>query len=848
MTHALSPPRALAALLLSTLLTLALAVTATAAPPDPMVRGPHAVTTLDPFRAGTVDLQEPSSTGGAPTGSAAAVTLQLRGSLYYPSDRATPSPVIVLVHGNHAQCDSGSSPFCTAFKRNDRGYAYLGENLASHGYTVLSLDQDQLMAFQDGQTAGMHQRRLLIAATLDMLTKANREPLPDGVNANIGDRLVGTLDMTRVGLMGHSRGGDAVTSFVNWNRTRPAPGRRYNLRGVIALAPVDYERSTPWGVPHLSVLPYCDGDVSNLQGARFFERGQHALAGDPFPRIQQAVLGGNHNWFNSVWFADGDDAGAADPACGPTGPTSVRLSGGLYDRATRGSGDPALMGDQELIGLATMSSFFRRYVGGEIGFDPYVTGELSAEGDGKQIPATACPQSENGTRIPCAERVLTSYFPGEEERRDVITPDPDTPLTVSALGTALSASGFSNPYTADGGVQPVPATTASGLDWCNPEPDHFAPVNLGAVSGTLPTAKKGCPLPGVTALGGQNSSGALRSTRENAPVNRSYGLQLAAAWEGPASLSTRIPAASGDVSGFKALALGAAVNFFDPRNPARSGDALWNASATTQDFAIAVTDAAGNEAVVAAGDQRYGNALHQTTGDITPRVHVVLNQIRVPLGDFAAQGVDLTRLRRLELRFGEAGMPASGSIELADVRFQEPVAGSRVLADGPAATGAPSGPQPIDLIDATPRTTVAEAGQVLGLSVAGAAAGAPARATCADTTAPTARVLAAGARVVRGVAADRGCAARGAGTVAAVQVTVAKRVANGRWRYLTPRGTLTKPLAAAAARSLVARGTARWSLRLGTTLPAGTYRLSVRAVDTSGNARTTVRRAKLTVR
>lgn len=828
MTIVKSPLRALAALVLAGLALVLAATTVNAATPDPMARGPYGVTTLDPFIGGTVNLQEPSSTGNPATGRAAAATLQVRGSLYTPSNRSTPSPVLVLVHGNHAQCDSGSSPNCTIFKRNDRGYAYLGANLASHGYTVVSLDQDQLMYFQDDQTAGMHQRRLLIAAALDMLTNANAAPLPDGPNANIGARLVGKLDMDRVGLMGHSRGGDAVTSFINWNRTRPAPGRRYNLRGVISLASVDYERSTPWGTPYLSVAPLCDGDVSNLQVARHFERSQYAMPGDPFPRIQQAVLGGNHNWFNSVWYADGDDSTAVDPACGEVArvATTIRLSGGTYDRETRGSGDPSLMGDQELIGLATMSSFFRRYVGGEVAFDPYVTGELSAVGDGKQIPASACPVSPSGIRIDCGERVLTSYFPGAEERLDVITPDPDTPLTASAVGTPLVASGFSNPYTADGGVQPQPATTTSGLDWCNPEPDHFAPVNLGAVTGTLPTAKKGCPLPGVAALGGQGAG-----ARENAPVNRSYGLQIAAAWNDPltatgrpASLSTRIPAAAGDVSGFKALALGAAVNFFDARNPARTGDALWKASATTQDFSIALTDAKGREGVVSAGDHRYGNALHQTTGTVTARVHIILNQIRVPLGDFAAQGVDLTKVRSVELRFGEAGKPVSGSIQLADLRFQESVAGTRVLTDG---DGTPTAVEPIDIIDQTARTTVAKAGQVLGTTVAAPALAA----ACLDTVSPTARVTAKGAKVVRGVAADRGCGAK----VAAVQLTIAKGVGGGRYRYLLPKGKLSKARASAGASALVAKGAAKWSVKLGA-LPKGTYRLSVRAIDRAGNA------------
>lgn len=843
MTIVQTPFRVLAALALACISLALAAAAASAELPDPLARGPYTVTTLDPFRGGTVDLQEPNSGGGAATGTAAAVTLQLRGSLYYPADAPGKAPVLVFVHGNHGSCDSGSAPNCTVFKRNDRGYAYLGQNLASHGYTVVSLDQDQLMYYQDGQASGMHQRRLLIAAALDMLTKANAEPLADDANTNIGDRLVGKLDLDRVGLMGHSRGGDAVTSFINWNRTRPAPGRRYNLRGVIALAPVDYERSVPWGVPHLAILPYCDGDVSNLQGARFFERGQYVVPGDPFPRIQQSVLGGNHNWFNTVWFADGDDpAGTGpDPVCGSQVAGNLRLSGGLYDRTTRGDGDPALMGDQPKVGIATMASFLRRYVGGEVAFDGYETGELSAVGDGRELPASACPTSESGLRIPCDQRLMTSYFPGDGERLDVIGPTPDSPLTASELGTTITATGFSNPYTADGGVQPVPATTQSGLDWCNPEPDHFAPSNLGL--GTWPTAKKGCPLPPLNGLGGQSG------VRERAPVNHSYGLQLAAAWDKPASLSTRIPAASGDVSGFKALSLGAAVNFFDPRNPSRDGEAQWNAALAAQDFAIELTDAAGGTGTVAAGSHRYGTALQPTTGATTARLHIVLNQVRVPLADFAAQGVDLTRVRRLEFRFGGAGMPASGSVQLADVRFQEPVGGSQVLADGPGGDGG-SGIEPIDVIDRTPRTTVALAGQVLDV---GGSTTVSAKGLCVDRAKPTARIAAKGARLIRGVAADTGCAASGgakakAGKVASVQVTVTKAAAGGKLRYLTPKGTLTKPLAKAGARALVAKGTAKWSVRLGGRLPAGSYRVSVRVLDASGNARVAVKAAKLVVR
>jgi hypothetical protein len=795
------------ALALALLLPLAAPAAALAAPPDPLERGPYSVTTLDPLKIGTVDLQEPNAAGGGTTNQASAVTLQLRGSLYYPANRASGSPVIVLVHGNHSSCDSGSAPNCTAFKRNDRGYAYLGENLASWGYTVASVDQDQLMYYQDSAFGkGMHQRRLIIAAMLDALYAANQGAIPDGENSNIGGALVGKLDFSRVGLMGHSRGGDAVSSFIDYNRERPAPGRRYNLRGVIALAPVDYERRAPYGLPYMTIFGYCEGDVTNLQGARLFERSQYIRPGDPFPRIQVSLLGGNHNWFNSVWYADGDDATGSDAACGTGQPNNTRLSGGSYTRENRGSGDPALMGDQPKIGLALMGAFFRRYVGGDVAFDPYMTGELSEDSGAPQLPPSACPTSVSGARMPCEERVLTSYFAEPAARRDVLRPETDNPLAVSALGTAITGGGFSNPYLPGGGIQPVPPTTPGGFDWCNPEPLHFTPSQVG-VSG-LPTAIKGCPLPAANALGGQSG------TREGAPVNHSYGLQLALAWDQPASIGTRIPAASGDVRGFKALALGAAVNFFDPRNPARTGEAIWNPAATTQDFSIVLVDKAGNEGAVSAASPRYGNALHQTTGSTTTRTHIVLNQIRVPLGDFAAQGVDLANVRKLELRFGEPGLPATGSIQIADVRFQEAVGGSAVYTDkladvlptAPAAEAPPAAAAPVSSDAPASSTKSSAVAPTIAAATTEPALARPASAPCAATI--------ASAKVKRGgklVASGKACAATI--RVAIAKTGSARKSKAVRTKVRAGKWTLTTKLAKDRYTLTVAGATKRVTVR-----------------------------------
>lgn len=707
--------------------------------PDPLDRGSYTAATIQETKLGLAALQEPNSSGAAPNAGSSqeAVKFQIRGALYYPENRAEPSPLILLVHGNHGSCDAGTdsaNATCAEFKRNEAGYAYLGENLATWGYTTFSLSQDQLMMRQDGSKGkGMHQRRKLIAAALDALSAANA---PGGLavdgDTTIGTTLEGKLDMTRIGMMGHSRGGDAVTSFIDYNRIR-TDGPRYPLRGVISLAPVDYERKAPYGTPYMSILPWCDGDVSNLQGARFFERSQYINGDDPFPRVLSSQQGAIHNWYNTVWFADGQDGTTTpDAACGNSQPSNgnnvqpnnLRLSGAAsYDPSsyvidnsdtfnpevnTKISGDADRMGDQEKIGLATMSAFFRRYVGGEGAFEPYLTGELSDTDAHLQIPESACPTSESGLRIACKERVTTSYFAPPAERIDVIRPEIENPLTLNALGGALSGSGFAYPYLDNGAVD-LPKKTQGGYDWCNPEPDDFAPSQLG--KGNQPTGAKACPLPGKAELGGQNG------IRENAPVNHSYGRQLALAWEEgqEAELTADIPAASGDVSGLKALAMGADVNFFDLRNPGADEDRLdedgnqlpvaYDPEATTQDFVIALVDAAGNEGTVNAGDERWGNALHMSTGTVTNRTHIVLDQIRVPLSEFADQGVDLTSVDQVELRFGTDGTPASGSIQVADVRFQESAAAEPlVLSDGVAVDqgagfGPPAtGPDPADFL------------------------------------------------------------------------------------------------------------------------------------------------------
>jgi hypothetical protein len=196
----------------------------------------------------------------------------------------------------------------------------------------------------------------------------------------------------------------------------------------------------------------------------------------------------------------------------------------------------------------------------------------------------------------------------------------------------------------------------------------------------------------------------------------------------------------------------------------------------------------------------------------------VLNGLRIPLTEF--KGVNLGDLDAVELRFG-AATPA-GSIQLADVAFQEPSPEDAPL-PSPAVTTPLPGPKRADGIAVGGVTTV------------------PSRTVCADTAAPAsslASLRAAGGRLVAtGTARDAGCAATAskrarAGKVARVSLAISRRVAGG-CRYVTAGGALTAVKPCDAPLALIARGAKSW--RVAARAPRGTYRVRWQAIDASGN-------------
>ncbi len=221
--------------------------------------------------------------------------LPLNGLVWYPEGDG-PFPLVLIVHGNHAMTEP-----------SDPGYAYLAEHLASHGMIAVSIDENFLNGFalDDLDMAEMPLRAWLLLKHLQQWRDWNAAP---------GNPFYGRVDLARVGLIGHSRGGEAVAHAAEMN-VRPT-GRigtvsdagefGFGIRGVVALAPCD-NRYKAAGRPlrlqnadYLLLASGHDGDMYYLDGLGQYARANFAENPGGF-KAMAYLYRGNHGNFNTVW-------------------------------------------------------------------------------------------------------------------------------------------------------------------------------------------------------------------------------------------------------------------------------------------------------------------------------------------------------------------------------------------------------------------------------------------------------------------------------------------------------------------------------------------------------------------
>jgi len=253
--------------------------------------------------------------------------IELWARVYRPADLSGgPFPLLIFLHGNHATCGYGSNPriddrvdytftgTCPSgyvVTPNHAGYGYLADRLASWGYIVVSINANRginAAPVTIPEDRGRNQARgRLILRHMQRLSEWNRL---GGTPPSLGVDLKGKLDFSHVGLMGHSRGGEGVRAAYNFYRDRgsPWPARIVDpvtFEGIFEIGPVDGQTArqfiadrTVWSV----LLPMCDGDVSNLQGVRPFDRMLRLTAEQPAAeKSTYTVWGANHNFYNTEW-------------------------------------------------------------------------------------------------------------------------------------------------------------------------------------------------------------------------------------------------------------------------------------------------------------------------------------------------------------------------------------------------------------------------------------------------------------------------------------------------------------------------------------------------------------------
>lgn len=219
--------------------------------------------------------------------------MPLQGRVWHP-DGEGPFPLVLIVHGNHSMEEY-----------SDPGYAYLGELLASRGFIFVSVDEN----FVNGSAVGglreeNDARGWLLLEHLRQWGEWNDDP---------EHMFAGKVDMSRLGLIGHSRGGEAVGVAAAFNRLSHYPDDAtiefdygFDIGAVIAIAPV-YGQYQPGGrltqltdVNYMSIHGANDGDVTQFDGARQFQNVRFTGTDYRF-KATTYVFGANHGQFNTVW-------------------------------------------------------------------------------------------------------------------------------------------------------------------------------------------------------------------------------------------------------------------------------------------------------------------------------------------------------------------------------------------------------------------------------------------------------------------------------------------------------------------------------------------------------------------
>ena len=214
----------------------------------------------------------------------------VKGEIWYPQGQ-TNCPVFFIVHGNH-----------DSYVPSYLGYDYLGQSLASHGYVVISVDENIINATGVGNDL----RAILLLENMKVIFD---------LNDTEGSAIAGLIDEDTVAIGGHSRGGEMVATAYLFNDLDyyPEDGNvtfdyHFNITSIVAIAPVvDQYRPVSHSVEisdvnYLLIHGSNDQDVSDMMGEKQYNNITFTGETDAFYlKSEVYILGANHGQFNTQW-------------------------------------------------------------------------------------------------------------------------------------------------------------------------------------------------------------------------------------------------------------------------------------------------------------------------------------------------------------------------------------------------------------------------------------------------------------------------------------------------------------------------------------------------------------------
>ena len=349
--------------LLTALLFMAAALTAAAQVP---ARAENGDTPAVPVSVAAYDLGDTAFTDPR-----SGTVSELRAVVHYPRHLTGRLPLIVMAHGSWWACDAqdadtwpcpaGSRPFPSY-----RGYDYLGAALAARGFVVVSLSADgiNMTSFDYGDRARLINEHLRL---WQQLSATGTGPLAGHFTTTSGRPVsppfTGHVDMSRVGTLGHSRGGKGVMWQAS-DKHRDEWPAGVRVRAVLGLAPVkfddpegDHSDTLITRLPFTVVTSSCDGAVH--------EAGQEYL--DDVTGLNTAtdysvsLSNANHNYYNTAWtppalFGEDDSTCPArelPPATQQNALTTYATAFYRYELYGDRSALPTLIGERPLPGVTS---------------------------------------------------------------------------------------------------------------------------------------------------------------------------------------------------------------------------------------------------------------------------------------------------------------------------------------------------------------------------------------------------------------------------------------------------------------------------------------------------------------